>query len=333
MSFTTRVASIAIATSLFATAAFADNVRLKIAGTLPTEHFGNAILETMAQEIEDADVGIKVKYFPAGQLGSGEELLESAIRGNVDMVHATVYAQKDPRLEINSLPFLVTSIDELRATYGDPNSEYNKILEEILTSFGIKPLGTIGEGLIGMIAQKRPVNPGSIENQKMNVRVWSSQIVKKTMEELGFQTTTMSWAEVFPAVQAGTIDGAICCTPEWAYSTFAISGVGKYYIPYNAFIEGTMIYANADTFEGLNDEQKAVVAAATSKAAAEITDQAWQRNEGFVEQLRGEGWEIIEFTDEERATMRAHIQKTVWPEVSEIVGQDLLDRLISASTN
>lgn len=333
MSFSTRTASFAIAILLLATTAFADTVKMRIAGTLPTEHFGNAILENMAKEIEDADVGISVQYFPAGQLGSGEELLEDAIRGNVDMVHATVYAQKDPRLEINSLPFLVTSIEEMRATYGDPSSEYNKILGEILTSFGIKPLGTIGEGLIGMIATKRPADPTKFENQQMNVRVWSSQIVKKTMEELGYQTTTMSWAEVFPAIQAGTIDGAICCTPEWAYSTFAVSDVGKYFIPYNAFIEGSMIYANNKFWDSLNEKQQDVVAAASSKAAAEITNLAWERNEGFVAQLKEKGWEIVEFSGEERAAMRAHIQKTVWPEVGKIIGQDILDRLINASTN
>lgn len=331
MSFITRFAGIALATSLSVTASFAADVRMRIAGTVPSEHFGNAILENMAKEIEDAGVGIKVKYFPAGQLGSGEELFESAIRGNIDMVHATVYAQKDQRLEINSLPFLVSTIDEMRATYGDPNSEYNKILNEILTSFGIKPLGTIGEGLIGMISTKKPSDPTKFASQDMNVRVWSSQIVKKTMEELGYQTTTMNWAEVFPAVQAGTIDGAICCTPEWAHSTFAVSDVGKYFIPYNAFIEGTMLYANNDFYKGLTPEQQDVIAKASAKAAAKITDLAWERNEGFVAQLKEKGWEIVEFSDEERANMRAHIQKTVWPEVSDIVGQDLLDRLIKAS--
>lgn len=315
------------ATIMIATTAIADTVRMKIAGTVPLEHFGNAVLEKMAQDIEDADVGIKVKYFPAGQLGSGEELLEDAIRGNIDMVHATVYAQKDPRLEVAFLPFLVTSVDEMQEVYGDPSSEYNKILDEILTSFGIKPLGTVGEGLIGIVASKMPTNPASFDNQEMNIRVWSSQIAKQTMEQLGYQTTTMNWAEVFPAVQAGTIDGAICCTAEWAYSTFAVSGVGKYFVPYNAFIESTMIYANNEFYEGLTEEQRAVIDRESSEAAAEITRLAWERNQGFVDKLVEAGWEIVDFSDEERATIKAHIQQTVWPSVADVVGQDLLDRL------
>ncbi len=327
MSFITKVMTVTASLAFLATTAAAEDVRIRIAGTVPAEHFGNAVLEQMAKDIEDAGVGIKVKYFPSGQLGSGEELLESAIRGNVEMVHATVYAQKDPRLEINSLPFLVTTKAELDAVYGDQNSEYNKILKEILTSFGIQPLGTIGEGLIGMIATERPKNPTGLGSQGMNVRAWSSQIAKQTMEELGYQVTTLNWAEVFPAVQAGTIDGAICCTPEWAYTTFAASDVGKFYVPYNAFIESTMIYANQDFYKKLNDEQRAVVDKETAEAAAEISALAWKRSEGFMKQLKEANWEIVEFTQEERDAIKAHIQSTVWPNVADVVGQDILDRL------
>lgn len=327
MSFISKLMIGAASAALISSAAVAQDVRIRIAGTVPAEHFGNAVLEQMAKDIEDAGVGISVKYFPAGQLGSGEELLESAIRGNVEMVHATVYAQKDPRLEINSLPFMVTTKEELDAVYGDQNSEYNKILNEILTSFGIKPLATIGEGLIGMIATEMPEDPQGVGDKGMNVRAWSSQIAKQTMEELGYQVTTLSWAEVFPAVQAGTIDGAICCTPEWAYTTFAASGVGNTYVPYNAFIESTMIYANAEFYEGLSDEQKAVVQKETAEAGAEITRLAWKRTQGFVDQLVEAKWNVVEFTQEERDAIKSHIEATVWPGVADVVGQDLLDRL------
>ena len=63
-----------VATSvvLISTAAMAEEVKLRIAGTVPAEHFGNAVLEQMAKDIEDAGVGISVKYFPASQLVSGE---------------------------------------------------------------------------------------------------------------------------------------------------------------------------------------------------------------------------------------------------------------------
>lgn len=137
----------------------------------------------------------------------------------------------------------------------------------------------------------------------------------------------MSWAEVFPAVQAGTIDGAICCTAEWAYTTFAVSDVGNTYVPYNAFVESTQIYMNQGSWARLDDEQRAVVQAAVEQASNAIIDQAWERTEGFVSQLKDKGWEIVEFTQEERDAIKAKVVAEVWPSIGEMVGQDLLDRL------
>ncbi len=323
--------TIAVAASLFACSmqSYAADVTLKIAGTLPAAHFGHEILVNMGKEIEDAGVDIKVKYFPAGQLGSGEELLEDAKNGNVDMVHASLYAQADKRIEIRQLPFLVTTIEELRATYGDMDSEYNKIIGEILADHGLKLLANVGEGLIGMVATKMPTDVTGFGNKEMNIRVWSSRIVKNTMELLGYNTTTMNWAEVFPAIQAGTIDGAICCTAEWAYTTFAKSDVGNTFVPYNAFIEATEMYANQAKWDKMTAEQQQVVQAAATKAANAIIDQSWDRTENFYAQLKEKNWEIVELSEEQRSAIKIKIQAEIWPEIGEIVGQELLDRLVS----
>lgn len=317
-------AAVSIVTTV---SAFAEDVTIKFAGTLPAAHFGHAILEDMVKEIDGAGVGVTVKYFPAGQLGSGEELFEDAKLGNVDMVHATIYAQADPRLEIASLPFLVTTIDELRAIYGDPNSEYNSIIREIVADHSIQYLSNIGEGLIGVVASKKPNDPAGFSDKGMNIRVWSSETTKATMETLGYRTTTMNWAEVFPAIQAGTIDGAICCTAEWAYTTFAVSDVGNTYVPYNAFVESTQIYMGQRSWAKLDEKQQKVVQAAVDKASNAIIDQAWERTEGFIAQLKEKGWDIVELSQAERDAIKAKVVADVWPTVGKNVGQDLLDRL------
>lgn len=106
-------AATAVAFTLLLGAAEAADMRLKLAGVVPVEHFGNDILKQIEADIEGADVGLSVTLFEAGQLGSGEELFEDAARGNVDLVHSVIYAHRDPVLEINSLPYLVSSFDEM----------------------------------------------------------------------------------------------------------------------------------------------------------------------------------------------------------------------------
>lgn len=313
--------------SLMVTASIADTVRLKMAGTYPATHFGHEIVENMVKEIEDAGVGIKISYFPASQLGSGEELVEDAIRGNVDLVQAFIYAQTDPRLEMMNLPGLVTTFDELKSVYANPESNMNKILAEIMDDLGLVYLGNTGEGLIGIVANKKPNDPNGFGDKGMNIRVWSSEVAKKTTESLGYRTTTMNWAEVLPALQAGVIDGAICCTPEWAYSTFATAGVGKYFIPVNTAIEASSFYASGKSWEKLNQEQRDVIRDAAEKAALAAIDKSWDRNEGFIDKLKEAGWEILEYNTEERAALVAHIQNNVWPDLADMIGQDIMDAL------
>lgn len=312
---------------LLATTALADTVRLKLAGTYPATHFGHEIVENMVKEIEDAGVGIKISYFPASQLGSGEELVEDAIRGNVDLVQAFIYAQTDPRLEMMNLPGLVTTFDELKSVYANPESNMNKILAEIMDDLGLVYLGNTGEGLVGIVANKKPNDPNGFGDKGMNIRVWSSEVAKKTTESLGYRTTTMNWAEVLPALQAGVIDGAICCTPEWAYSTFATAGVGKYFIPVNTAIEASSFYASGKSWEKLNQEQRDVIRDAAQKAALAAIDKSWDRNEGFIDKLKEAGWEILEYNTEERAALVAHIQNNVWPDLADMIGQDIMDEL------
>ena len=310
------------------TTTFAADARLKLAGTYPVAHFGHEIMENMVKEIEDAGVGLKIKYFPAAQLGSGEELIEDAIRGNVDLVQAFIYAQADPRLEIMNLPGLVTTFDEMKEVYGNRDSNLNMLMREILDDLNLVFLNATAEGLVGVVAEKKPLDPNGLGDKGMNIRVWSSEVAKKTTESLGYRTTTMNWAEVLPALQSGVIDGAICCTPEWAYTTFAAAGIGKYFVPANTAVEASSIYASKKSWDKLNDQQRDVISAASAKAAAEIIDLAWERSDGFIKQMEEAGWEILDYTPEQRTTMVDHIKKNVWPELGDVIGKETMDRLL-----
>lgn len=310
-----------------ATSAIAADMTLKLAGVVPVEHFGNKVLEGIKADIEAANVGLTVKFYPAGQLGSGEELLEDTIRGNVDIVHAFVYAHKDPVLEINSLPFLVSSWDEMEKVYGSKESEYSKIMTEVLGRMGLVFLGNVVEGPIGVVSTKKPDNFATTGPKNLNIRVWSSNVAKAATESIGFNTTTMNWAEVFAAVQAGTVDGAICCTAQLTYTNFAQSDVGKYFIPYNAFVEASTYYASKKTWAKMDDAQRKAVQNAVDKAAAAFTKFARENDDSYIAKLKEKGWEVLDLTNEQRSALAAHIKAEVWPQVEKTVGKEIIDRL------
>ncbi len=328
--FATMTAT-AVALALLSGAASAADMRLKLAGVVPAEHFGNEILEQVVEDIEAADVGLSVTLFPSGQLGSGEELFEDAARGNIDLVHSVIYAHRDPVLEINSLPYLVSSFDEMEEIYLNSDSAFNQIFGERLEMLGLKLLANAPEGFIGVVAEEEPSNPASLGDKGVNIRVWSSQVIKNTVEAMGFNATTMNWGEVFPAIQAGTVDGAICCTAQLAYTAFATSDVGHVFIPYGAVVENTTYYASLDTWEEMNDEQREAVQAAFDKAAQSYFKFAKENEAEYISKLKETGYEVVEITDEERAQIAEGVREKVWPGIADIVGQDVMDKLMGTT--
>jgi TRAP-type C4-dicarboxylate transport system substrate-binding protein len=323
----TSLAAIATMSLGFATPLLAADVTLKLAGVVPVEHFGNEMLDQIKTDIEAAGVGINVTVFPAGQLGSGEELFEAAALGNVDLVHAVVYAHSDPVLEINSLPFLVSTWDQAENVYLKKDSAFNTIFAERLEGLGLHLLANAPEGFIGVVANAVPENATGTGDKNMNIRVWSSQVIKSTVEAIGFNATTMNWGEIFPAIQSGTVDGAICCTAQLAYSAFATSNVGKAYLPYNAVVENTTYYASLDSWNDLNAEQQAAVQAAFDKAATDYA--AWGRNNeaDYLQKLQDMGYDVVELSAEDRTAIADKVRADVWPQIADIVGQDVIDAL------
>lgn len=320
----TGVAAVALTTSLSATAA---DMRLKFAGTLPVDSEGTKMMNQIKKDIEAADVGLKVSVFPANQLGSGEELFEDTIRGNVDMSAGFIYSHKDPVLEIASLPFLVTSWQEMEDVMLNNDSAFNQIMSERLDALGLRLMHSIPVGFTGIVATQKPNDWAGMGDKGMNIRVWSSNLMRDTVQLMGYQATTMAWGDIFPALQSGIVDGAICCTKQDAYNIFAVSDVGSYYVANDAITDTSFYYISKKTWEKMDEAQQAAVTKAFDKAANDFF--AWNKNNDaeYRAKLIEKGYEVLEPTDAEKEAMKAKVRAEIWPTAAETVGKDVLERL------
>ncbi|MBQ4807891.1 TRAP transporter substrate-binding protein DctP [Phaeobacter sp. HS012] len=310
--------------------AFAADMRLKFAGVFPVDHQGSKMMEQVKADIEAADVGLKISVFPANQLGSGEALLEDVARGNIDFAAAFLYADTDPRLEILSMPFLVSDWDEMNSVMRDLDSEFNTIIQETLSDHGIRLLGQNPEGFVGIVATEEPANWNNFDAKNMNIRVWSSNVVKSMVETLGYQATTMSWGDIFPAIQSGIVDGAICCTKTATYSIFAKSDVGSHFVQYNSIPENTSYYVSEKTWEELNEAQREVVQAAFTKASDDFFAYNRENDAVFEQKLVESGYTILKLSPEEQEAMASKVRAEIWPMLEDSVGKDNIDRLLSS---
>lgn len=305
-------------------------MRLKFAGVFPIDHQGSKMMEQVKADIEAADVGLKISVFPANQLGSGEALLEDVARGNIDFAAAFLYADTDPRLEILSMPFLVSNWDEMNSVMRDLDSEFNTIIQETLADHGIRLLGQNPEGFVGIVATEEPANWNNFDAKNMNIRVWSSNVVKSMVETLGYQATTMSWGDIFPALQSGIVDGAICCTKTATYSIFAKSDVGTHFVQYNSIPENTSYYVSEKTWEKLNDAQRAAVQAAFTKASDDFFAYNRENDAVFEQKLVDSGYTILKLSPEDQQAMADKVRAEIWPMLEDSVGKANIDRLLSS---
>ena len=310
-------------------AAIADDTTLRFAGVFPIDHQGTKMMEQVAADVAAANVGLKIEVFPANQLGSGEALFEDVARGNIDLAAAFIYADTDPRLEFLSMPFLVSGWDDMNNIMRNMDSEYNKILQELTDEYGVHVVAQNPEGFVGIVATKEPDNWNTFDDKGMNIRVWSSNVVKSMVEELGFQATTMAWGDIFPAIQSGIVDGAICCTKTATFSIFAQSDVGTHFVEYNSISELTSFYASQRTLDKLNDDQRVALTAAMTKASDDFFAYNRENDEVFAQKLLDKGYTILSLSDEDQAAMAKHVQETIWPLMAESVGQDIIDRLLA----
>ena len=316
--------------ALLSTAAFAEDVKLRFAGVFPIDHYGTKMMEQVAADVNAAGVGLNMEVFPANQLGSGEALFEDVARGNIDFAGAFIYADTDQRLEFLSMPFLVSGWDDMDSILRNLDSEYNQILQEITDEYGVSVMAQNPECFVGIVANQEPDNWNNFEDKGMNIRVWSSNAVKAMVESFGYRATTMAWGDIFPALQSGIVDGAICCTKTATYSIFAQSGVGTHFVEYNSISEITTFYGSQRTLDKLNDEQRDVVQAAMSKASEDFFAYNRENDALFGDKLVEEGYTILRLNDEDQLAMASQVQETIWPLMAETVGQEIIDRLLAS---
>jgi len=321
--------AIALSGLLFggAFSAQAQATTLRIATTHAPDQYASKVMQDIKTQLESAGVDLKVKLYMAAQLGSGEQLMGEAARGSIDIVHAFVYGNKDPILEINSLPYVVSNYDEMKKLYS-PGSNYYRIFDEHMDKVGLKLLGITGEGFIGVMSSSVPENYRTTGDKGVNIRVWSAQSAKLATNDMGYNTTTIDWGDAFPAMQQGVVDGMIGATPEATFTTF--KDAIKYYIPYNAFVENTAYYASNKTWEKkLNDEQRKVISEVFAKAASTFVDWSRQNDAVYLQKLQQEGKEILPVSQQEIAAIAQEIRAKTWPKLEERLGKEILDEIAS----
>lgn len=140
---------------------------------------------------------------------------------------------------------------------------------------------------------------------------------------LGYNATPMALNDCFTALQTGVIDGMIGSGAEGYYSSYR--DVATYYLPYNDHFEVWYLYINLDKWNEMTTEQQDALQIAANKLEDDRWEVAPKETAEYEKKLEDYGVKIIEFTDDELQNFYNKCWESVWPELTELYGEDAVE--------
>lgn len=158
--------------------------------------------EKVAEYTEDR---YKVRIFPAGQLANDPKAVEQLQLGGLDFtVTATgTYGTHLPELNLTAMPFLVDTYEQGWELYD--NSAWLGFQFSRLPEKGFRVLSTWEAGFRSFTTTDPLASPADAAGKKM--RVYPNDMIRWSMEAIGFQTVVMPITDVYLGIQQGTVNG------------------------------------------------------------------------------------------------------------------------------
>ncbi len=271
-------------------------------------------LDALAEIVEKKSNGELVVRNFYNSLGSQTQLAQSVMQGSVDIgqVSNGNAAAITSGFLVYDLPFLFKSYDNILKSLDGPIGR--KAIETLEKDTSVKYLFSASYGASRDIQtrHKQIKTPADIKGLK--VRVVNTPIDLATVKSWGANPTVVEWAQLYPALQQGVVDGM----------NAIITGlkVAKWYevVKYNIRLDYQAIFepmfVNGKKFASLSPQHQKILLEAAVEADARNRKEAAERVTQDTAELKQQGMQIYEPTKEDLAQWTA-TRESVWKEVAE----------------
>ena len=286
-------AAILIATLLSGCGAGAgsDHLVLKLSHANSTTHQYHLAALRFKEEVEKRTNGaIEVEIFPAGQLGSQEEVTESVQVGTIDMVITSddKLVNIVPEFGALGMPYLFKDTQDV---CDQLNGELGDYLSGLCESKGVIIISWLENGFRQITNNKIPVVvPEDLKGQK--IRVSSTKPNMELFNNCGAQATNLSIGELYTALQLNTVDAQE--NPLSNIDDRKFYEVQKYLSISNHVHTAEPMAMSIDTWNKLTPDQQQIL----QEVGEEVSRWAYEQSElQFDEQIKAleeKGMEVNE---------------------------------------
>lgn len=306
----------------------AHALTLKLAGQYGYDTDDTRDMLVLKKEYEaKTDNDVKVRVFPANQLGDYTQVYEELRRGSIEMALITIPSQFDRQLELPYIPYLAKDWDEARRIYSNDSFLF-KEMAQINEKLGVKLLAFQPAGFGGLGLNKLPANglgdPAS-EKGDVLIRVPPLAVFAEPIKDNGFKTVSIPWSDTYSAIQTGVADGWSGGSSILNYD--AMRDAIKYYWPVNNWFDVRAWLVSEKAWNKLSEEQREQLQAIAVRIASERMQANEEVEKDYTRKLADHGVTILDVTPEQLEAYSKHAKEVTWPKLEKIYGAETMKKL------
>ena len=231
-----------------------------------------------------------IEVFPASTLGKETDINQGMTLGTVDMIISgpSFAARSFPRLGIAYYPFIFRDGDHLIAYSKSPI--FAEMVEEFRKKTGIQILAYTYYGARQTTAQKPFTDCAGMKGLK--IRVPDVPAYMATPKACGANPTPIAFAEVYLALQNGTVDAQE--NPLTTIEAKKFYEVQKAIMMTSHIIDGLTTQVAPHVWNKLTDDEKKIFTEVAQEAAARATEKIKKREAELADEFKKKGLQIVQ---------------------------------------
>jgi len=288
--FTLRRIAVLAAVALAAPLALAQT-KLKWAHVYETSEPYHTESVWAAAEIKKRSNGkFDIQVFPASSLGKETDINQGMLLGTVDMIISgpSFAARSYPRLGIAYYPFIFRDGDHLLAY--SKSDVFKEMIDGFRAKTGIQITAYTYYGARHTSSKTAFTDCAGMKGLK--IRVPDVPAYRATPEACGANPTPIAFAEVYLALQNGTVDAQE--NPLTTIEAKKFYEVQKHIMLTGHIVDGLTTQIAPHVWNTLSDAEKKMFTEVTLEAAARATAQIKKREAELVDEFKKKGLGIHE---------------------------------------
>ena len=239
-----------------------------------------------AEEIKKRTNGkFEIQVFPASSLGKETDINQGLTLGTVDMIISgpSFAARSYPRIGIAYYPFIFRDGDHLIAY--SKSDVFREMVNEFRQKTGIQITAYTYYGARHTTSQKAFTDCAGMRGLK--IRVPDVPAYRATPEACGANPTPIAFAEVYLALQNGTVEAQE--NPLTTIEAKKFFEVQKHIMLTGHIVDGLVTQIAPHIWNRLTDAEKKIFTDVTQEAAVRATAQIKKREGELVDEFRKKG--------------------------------------------